>query len=211
MDLNIWLAFTITELALSFTPGPAVLLVSSQGLKYGARASYFGAVCISAANLIYFSLSAAGLSALILRARNIFEVIQIAGACYLLFLGVKGIYQSFKSKTGQAPALSNTEPVASSHTFMQAIVTQLSNPKAIIFFASLLPQFVNQHSNIVLQMSIFALTTVGTETFILTGYGWLGAKGRKAAQQNPNVMKGIDRIAGTILIGIGIHLFFMKK
>jgi homoserine/homoserine lactone efflux protein len=211
MDFNIWIAFTITELVLSFTPGPAVLLVTSQGMKFGARASYYGAVGISIANLIYFTVSAFGLSALILEAKNTFDIIKIVGACYLIFLGVKGIYQSIVKQSIEAQWSLTMNRVSSSHTFAQAIITQLSNPKAIIFFASLLPQFVDPHGNIILQMSIFALTTIGTETFILMGYGWLGAKGGQAVNQNPNFMKWIDRVAGTILIGIGINLFFIKR
>jgi len=211
MDFNIWIAFTITELVLSFTPGPAVLLVSSQGLKYGVRGSNFGALGISTGNLIYFTVSALGLSALILQAKEVFDLLKIAGACYLIFLGGKGIYKSLRSSDDKAITLPAHGSVARLHTFSQALVTQLSNPKAIIFFASLLPQFVDPQGNIVFQMSIFALTTIGTETFILMGYGWLGAKGRQAVNQNPKVMRWIDRAAGTILIGIGINLFLIKR
>jgi threonine/homoserine/homoserine lactone efflux protein len=211
MDFNVWLAFTITELALSFTPGPAVLLVSSQGLKYGVRASNFGAFGISTANLIYFTLSALGLSAIILEAKDLFDVIKIAGACYLIFLGIKGVYYSLVKTDSKQKSESVAITVKNSHTFLQAFVTQLSNPKAIIFFASLLPQFVNPHENIIFQMSIFALTTIGTETFILMGYGWLGAKGRDTVHQNPKIMKWVDRLAGTILIAIGVNLFLTKR
>src|SRR6476661_3973002 len=99
MDLKIWFAYLATDILISLTPGPAVILVSTQGLKYGAKPSYFGSFGISSAELIYFILSAFGLSTVILNAGHLFEYIKIAGALYLLWLGAGMLYNSFKMGT----------------------------------------------------------------------------------------------------------------
>ena len=75
-----WAAFTLTELLLSLTPGPAVLLVVSQGLRFGSRQSLRGALGILTANGVYFTLSAFGLGALLLTSSTVFACVKCAGA-----------------------------------------------------------------------------------------------------------------------------------
>jgi homoserine/homoserine lactone efflux protein len=210
MDLNIWVAYLITEFLLSITPGPAVLLVSSQGLKYGAKTSYYGSLGISSANLFYFTLSAFGLGAVIASASEVFDIIKIIGAGYLVFIGLKMIVGSF-SKNQQQSEVAPEISKGSVNAFFNAFVTQVSNPKAIIFFVSLLPQFINPNQNVFYQFSILALTTIVMETFILMFYGWISAKGSDSLRSNPKVMNWIDRVGGGILVAIGINLFFLKS
>ena len=83
------LLFAATELLLSATPGPAVLLVVSQGIRRGYRSSTRAAAGILTGNAIYFALSAAGLGALLMASKRVFDVLQIAGAAYLVLIGSK--------------------------------------------------------------------------------------------------------------------------
>ena len=143
MEFKIWFAYLVTDLLLSLTPGPAVILVTSQGLKYGARPSYFGSFGISSVELIYFILSAFGLGTLILNAGHLFEYIKIAGALYLLWLGGGLLYHSFKKVAVISYSVEHTQDNIDS--FIQGFVTQVANPNAIIFFVALLPQFVDPY------------------------------------------------------------------
>lgn len=95
--------------------------------------------------------------------------------------------------------------------FINTFVTQISNPKAIIFFVALLPQFINSKGNILLQFSILAGSHIFMETLILMSYGWIGAKGTNTFKDNKLVIKWIDRIGGGVLIGIGLNLYFLKR
>jgi homoserine/homoserine lactone efflux protein len=208
MELKIWLIYLITEFLLSITPGPAVMLVSAQGFKYGARPSYFGSLGISSGNLMYFILSSLGLGAIILSAGNLFKYIKIGGAIYLIGCGLLMIYNSFKDH----PVIDNRIEQYQNNfkSYLQGFVTQASNPKAIIFFVALLPQFINQSKNVTIQFTILALTTIIMETIILMFYGWIAAKGKKMIGQNSKISKWKDRFAGSILIGLGINLIFIK-
>ena len=201
--------YLVAEFFLALTPGPAVMLVSAQGFKYGAKPSYFGACGISLGNLMYFVLSALGLGAIILAAGNLFFYIKLAGALYLICSGFLMVYGSFKSKEeGQIQANQGQNNFKS---FIQGFTTQVANPKAIVFFVALLPQFIDQTKNIAVQFSILALTTTIMETFILMGYGWVAANGKKFGEKNKNVSKWQDRIAGSVLVGLGVNLFFIKS
>jgi homoserine/homoserine lactone efflux protein len=208
MELKVWFIYLLTEFLLSITPGPAVMLVSTQGFKYGAKPSYFGSLGISSGNLMYFILSAFGLGALILTAGNLFMYVKFGGAIYLIWCGVAMIYKSFKS----IPVIDSEIKINQNNlkSFIQGFMTQAGNPKAIIFFVALLPQFIDQTKNVTIQFTILALTTIIMETFILMFYGWIAANGKRIIGQSSTIAKWQDRIAGFVLIGLGINLLFIK-
>jgi len=209
MDLQIWLLFLITEFLLVITPGPAVLLISSQGLKYGAKASCFGSLGITSGNAIYFTLSAFGLGTLIMTAGNLFEVIKIIGAVYLIISGIMMIYKTFKKNNGlPVPQNSGQNNFKS---FLHGFITQAANPKAIIFFVALLPQFIDTSENVFLQFLVLGLTSVVMEFFILVFYGWIAGRGRNLAEKNRTFAKWQGRISGIVLMGIGVNLFLIKR
>jgi homoserine/homoserine lactone efflux protein len=208
MEFKVWIIYLLTEFLLSITPGPAVMLVSTQGFKYGAKPSYFGSLGISSGNLMYFILSALGLGTLILAAGDLFEYVKIGGAIYLICTGILMYYKSFKTSP-----IENTVIIASQNnikSYIQGFVTQAANPKAIIFFVALLPQFIDKTKDITIQFTILALTTIIMETFILIFYGWIAAAGKRKIAQNNKIIKWQDRVAGSILIGLGINLILIK-
>lgn len=198
MSWELWWLFVAIDVAMSLTPGPAVLFVVSQGLGQGFRSSVAANLGILSGNLIWFLLSALGLVALVLAWPRAFEVLRWLGVAYLCVIG-------FRSITGHTSALRvnserNSEPFA--RVWMRGIVLQLSNPKALVFFSALLPQFVRPDdplSPIALQMTILAVTSVVLEFWILAGYGWL-ADGASHLATQPNVARWADRFAGAMLI-----------
>ena len=210
MEFSVWLTYLFTLLMVSLTPGPAVLLVVSQGFRHGASTSNFGAYGVSAANLVFFLLSAGGLTALIKEASAVFEFIKIAGAVYIVFIGVKMLITSW-TKAPEAMTIQHVEAKTYRLAFTNAFITQIANPKAIVFFLALLPQFINPLRIIIPQFSILAFTHISVETLILMGYGWLGATGATTLKDSKHTMKWVDRIGGGVLLWIGINLFFMKS
>ena len=209
MELKTWFLYLITEFLLEIIPGPAVLLVSTQGLKYGYKPSCFGSFGISTGNILYFILCAFGLSAIILVTGNLFEYIKAAGAIYLIVTGLNMIYTSYKK-----PSIDQVNEIMSQNHykfFIQGFITQVANPKAIIFFVALLPQFIDTTKNVFIQFTILGLTTIIMETFILMFYGWLASEGQKITGQNTRFRKWQDRISGIVLVGLGINLFLMKR
>ncbi len=209
MDFEIWLAYLVTLLLVSIAPGPSVILIVSQGFRYGVETSNFGALGVSAANLLFFILSALGLSALLKEASDVFYFIKIAGAAYLVFIGLKMVLASLK-KESDSSIVQEVTAKTYKEAFVNAFVTQISNPKAIIFFLALLPQFINPRHSMIYQFGIFAFTHIFIETLILMGYGWLGSTSATTLKDSKNTMKWVDRVGGAVLVLIGLNLFFMK-
>ena len=188
---HLWL-FMAAELVFSATPGPAVLLVSATGLRGGFRAALAASLGIQTGNAIYILVSALGLTALIAASGLAFTAVKMAGAAYLIFLGLRELWRSRGDEPG-AP------PPPAGKPFGQGVLTQLANPKAILYFSAFLPQFLNRDAPLWPQyLLMFAIIAAG-ETTILGFYGWLGAQGRYLR----GFRRWRERITGAVLIGIG--------
>ncbi len=204
MSWHTWWLFLVTETALCLTPGPAVLLVVSQGLRRGGRSSVFSSCGILSANTMYFTISAFGLGAAILASYELFSVIRWAGAAYLVWLGLRAIFgrhSVFPSGTD------SVGPPLDSHRrlFANGFILQAANPKALVFFAAILPQFVNPAEPIARQLALLGLTSVVAEFFVLLGYGMLAGRASSLARK-PQFVKTADRVSGALLLGAAAGL-----
>jgi threonine/homoserine/homoserine lactone efflux protein len=207
MSLRLLLLFAITEFLLSLTPGPAVLLVISQSMKNGFRLSLRGAAGILTGNAIYFVLSALGLGALLLASATLFQIIKWVGAAYLIFIGLRMLLANKHPEDAHQDMI---KPKRSVKLFSEGLVTQLSNPKAIVFFSALLPQFVSPGGNVLEQFMILGMISVAVEFPVLLIYGWAAERGSRL------IVKGKfstwpDRIAGGFLIGAGVSLAAVRR
>jgi homoserine/homoserine lactone efflux protein len=196
------LLFAATELLLSMSPGPAVLLVVSQGMRRGIRSSRLGAAGILTGNAIYFALSAAGLGAMLLASKTIFDVLQIGGAVYLALLGLKMLVRPARAAVDAEP-----EAAGAAGSFAQGLLTQLANPKAIVFFTALLPQFVDPARPVALQLMILGVVSIVVELPVLLFYGWAADRGRARYGRYAPL---VERLAGACLIVAGVKLAAMR-
>jgi homoserine/homoserine lactone efflux protein len=201
MPLSHVLLFAATELLLSMTPGPAVLLVVSQGIRKGFRASRGGAAGILTGNAIYFALSAAGLGALLIASKRVFGILQIAGAAYLVLLGLKMLI-----KPGGPVDTTAEAGDRGIGNFLQGLFTQLANPKAIVFFAALLPQFVDPTRPVAIQLLVLGVISILVELPVLLFYGWAADRGRSLYGRHAPLF---ERLAGACLIAAGAKLAAM--
>jgi homoserine/homoserine lactone efflux protein len=196
------LLFAATELLLSLTPGPAVLLVISQGIRRGFRSSTRGAAGILTGNAIYFALCAAGLGALLLASKRVFDLLQIAGAAYLALLGLKMLLLP-----GRVEERVDVTEVRGAGSFVQGLLTQLANPKAIIFFTALLPQFVDPARPVATQFIILGVISIVVELPVLLLYGYAADRGRARYGRHAPLFQ---RLAGACLIAAGAKLAAMR-
>jgi threonine/homoserine/homoserine lactone efflux protein len=135
---------------LALTPGPDVIYIMTRGIAQGRTAALLSTVGICIGYLVYTTLAALGLSALLQSSAIAFEIVRYAGAIYLLYLGIRTLL----SKHGGPLTLGAVNPVPPARILQQGILTSMLNPKGILVFAALLPQFVNSHiGSVPLQMT----------------------------------------------------------
>jgi homoserine/homoserine lactone efflux protein len=203
MSRQAWLLFCATEAAVCVTPGPAVLFVVSQSLSRGTRAGLSASFGILAANAAYFVLSATSLGAVLIASWEVFSVIKWIGAAYLVWLGARMIFGSH----APIPLLPSHDifPRSGHRSFSLAVVTQGANPKALVFFTAILPQFIEPTAPVLPQILILGISSLVIEFVVLGIYIGTCHTARTWVSQ-PRFASPLQRVGGGFLIGAGLGL-----
>jgi homoserine/homoserine lactone efflux protein len=207
MSWETYLIFLVTTAVVCLTPGPAALLVVTQGISNGFRRSYWAIAGIALANTIYFALSATGVAALILASGTLFSMIKWAGVAYLFYLGISAMLSKSSALTVSSDA---SHAVGGMRAFWQAVVVELSNPKALLYFVALLPQFVDPAAPVALQMLAFGVTCIGLDIGTYSMYAWLGSKTQRFTA-NAGFVKNSNRASGGLLMIAGAMMATVKR
>lgn len=205
MSFETWAFFCATEMVLCFTPGPAVLLVVSLALSRGAQAGLAGSLGILIANAFYFALSATGVGAILTAWWELFFLIKWVGAAYLVWLGARMLFRRAPAlDAADAPGRRRVAPLR------HGLITQGANPKAIVFFTALLPQFVDPTQSIVSQKAILGVSSILIEFAVLALYVAICHRAR-GLMQRPALATAISRTAGVLLIGAGAGMASIRS
>jgi len=206
VPLHTVVAFALTEVALCVTPGPAVLCVISQALSRGTWAGLLASLGILAANTMYFALSATGIGALLASSWTIFSAIKWLGAAYLIWVGARMILAR-----PQPPAQGDESAARSGRgAFSIGALTQGANPKALVFFTAILPQFIDPAGPVLRQILILGGISVVIEFAVLSGYVATCHAARGLVRQ-PRFSVGLQRLGGAFLVGAGARLAILRQ
>ncbi len=202
------LPFLAVAAVVVVTPGVDMALVTKNALLHGRRPALATAVGINVGILLWTTAAALGLAAVIAHSTTAFTVIKVAGALYLVYLGLQVLRASrVRSRMSAMPVA--RAPLSTRVAFRQGLVSNLLNPKIAVFFTSFLPQFVATHragSDLLLLGALFnAMGLVW-----LLSYALLAARGRKVLGR-PSVKRTLDRVSGLVLIGLGIRIAFEHR
>ena len=202
MNPQTWLAFAATETVLCFIPGPAVLFVISAALARGARPGMAAALGILAGNAFYFALSATSIAGVIVASHELFSLLRWAGAAYLVWIGI-GMLLARR----EAPA--RVVPRRIKRSFVRGFVVQAANPKALIFFVALLPQFIDPRAGVGPQVAILAVTSISIELAVLALYVAGAVRARRLA--SGRWAGSLERLGGAFLVATGIRLALVRQ
>ncbi len=202
-----FLLFMGVSWALIVAPGPDMIYVITRGVAHGRRAGILSAVGVVCGILVHTTAAAFGLTFILQTSAFAFLFVKFAGAAYLICLGTR----AWLEKT--TFTLETTPPAVTSRTlFWQGVLSNVLNPKIAIFFLAFLPQFVDQGSSqVTSQMVLLGLTFAcfGLCFLLVVGYS-SGAIG-KWLTGRPQYALFFQRLAGGILIGLGIRLALTRK
>ncbi len=206
MTWTTWWLFVSMETVLCLIPGPAVLFTISSGVRAGARRTIASVLGIIAANDVYFAISATGVGAILLASYKLFFAVKWIGAAYLVYLGLRAII----GKSGILEDKDRVNTASTVRMFRDGFILQASNPKAIVFFSAVLPQFIDPHTSIAMQAVILGVTSNIIEFIILFCYG--AAAGRASVIANsPRYSTWTNRISGGLLICAGAGLAALRR
>jgi len=199
--------YVLTSLFVILIPGQDLVLVMSRGMTQGAKAGIATAAGVSAGLLGHTMLTALGLGALLMSSEIFFTLLKYVGAVYLSYLGLKLIFspvQDFKLESGDSRPLGKL--------FAIGALSNISNPKITIFYFAFLPQFISTD----IESPTLLLLTLGfvfaALTFLVKApIGYFAGVASVWIRSRPIVIKLINRISGTVLVGLGIKLAFEQR
>jgi homoserine/homoserine lactone efflux protein len=207
MAIETYIIFLLATIVVVVSPGPAAISVTTQGASQGFSKSLFGVSGVATANVFYFLLSATGIASLILASNFVFSIIKWVGVLYLIYLGLTAIFSRSSGLT-ISPEKANRE--SSGKLFSQGFIIELANPKALLYFSSLLPQFIDLNAPLILQMLIMGMSCLIVDLIAYSSYGYLGhriAQGRI----KPALINIINRTAGGFLIFAGLRMSTIER
>jgi threonine/homoserine/homoserine lactone efflux protein len=191
----------MTDIVLCFAPGPAVLSVVSATLGGGTGAGVRAAFGILAVNVGYFALSATGVGTILLASPGLFGALRWVGAAFLAWMGLRMVFRPSLAEPGGAPSAGS----GSQSPFVIGLVTQGVNPKALVFFAALLPQFIDPAGSVPFQILILGVTSTLIELIVLLIYVGLGQGARKFSGR-PGLTVSLHRAGGVLLLAAAAGL-----
>ena len=199
------LTFLAVSIVVIVVPGPDTALTIRNTVRGGRAAGVGTALGVSTGQLIWAVATSMGLVAVLLASEPIFRAIRLAGAGYLIWLGLQSLRAAFTARSRSEPDTTCGERLSSRAAFAQGIVNNLGNPKMAVFFASVLPQFTAPG-----QGMVSALVLPGVLFSALT-FAWLAVYATTISLagrllRTSRVQRAIEAVSGTVLIGLGVRV-----
>jgi homoserine/homoserine lactone efflux protein len=207
MALDTFLLYLAAWTLVALSPGPAVLFAMSQAARHGLPGAAAGTGGILLGHLVCFGFVAMGLAALLASVSGAMTALRLAGAAYLVYLGVRMIL----AKPQPVPSVTAAAPKPRAHGIMlQGLLVQLTNPKNLMFVLAFLPQFISADRPLLPQLAIMLTITVLIDGIVLLAYALLAARGARALKGS-RLVTWLERGFGTALVAFGIRLGLAPK
>ena len=205
-----WLVFIGVAAIVILIPGPDTAVVTKNVLLHGRRTAFGTSLGVSAGLSVWTIAAAVGVASLLRASAVAFTILKVAGALYLIWLGIQALRGANRAGRGEQIAPADRPVLSAGGGFLQGFLSDPGNPKIGIFFTSLLPQFVDPGRPVL--VPFLALGAV----FVLMTLLWLGAYcliAARAAQtlMRPRVKAALDRFTGIVLIAIGLRLAVERR
>ena len=208
MSLPAWSLFCALSLITAFSPGPAVLLAVSNAATLGMRRALISSTGNAVGVVLVSATAMLGLDALLKASAWLFGALKLAGAVYLIYLGIR----QWRSRIGVFDAVSNTvrteQPVA--RLFLQGLLVATTNPKSILFFTALLPQFMSSEVPVMRQFLMLTLTfATCTVVSHLCYVGLVRGMGRWFASSARSRL--FNRLCGAMFVVLGVGMLRLRN
>jgi homoserine/homoserine lactone efflux protein len=204
VSLALWLGFLLAAILIAVTPGPGAVLSMSTSMRYGYWSALTAILGLQAAILVHLAIVAIGFGALLAASETGFSVVKFIGAAYLIWLGVQ------KWRSPPLPVDAETLSIRRRGLFLQGLLINLTNPKAIIFIGALVPQFIDPGRSQVEQYLLIAATLCLTDIVVMSAYAL--AAGRLGSWlHDPKAIRLQNRAFGGLFISAGTLLALSSR
>jgi threonine/homoserine/homoserine lactone efflux protein len=203
--INNFPLFLAAALVVAVTPGPGIFYVAARTLAGGRREGIASSIGLGLGGLVHVNAGAIGISALVMASAEAFTAVKIAGAAYLVWLGLK----TWRQARIAMPA--GVRATGSGHALREGIIVEALNPKTAAFFLAFVPQFVDPSLPIAAQFFVLGLVSVmlNTTADLVVTYG--AAIARAGLEDRPSLIMRARQASGAVMCGLGLSLFFARR
>jgi len=205
---DLLVAFFVTTAIFAYIPGPAMLYAAAQTVARGRRSGFNAVLGIHLGCYVHVIAAAAGLSVLFHAVPFLYTAVKLAGAAYLVWLGIS----LFRRGDGEAPVV-GAEPSSAPRAFFQSITVEVLNPKTALFFVAFLPQFIDASAALPIWMQFVILGSIVNLMFTsadVVGVLLAGAAISRL-ERSQRARRLMQRTGGAMLVGLGAHLALQKS
>ncbi|HYF26476.1 MAG TPA: LysE family translocator [Baekduia sp.] len=190
--------FLAASVAFVVVPGPAVAYIVTRSVTQGRAAGVVSALGVQVGGLVHVAAAAVGLSALLASSATLFTAVKVAGAAYLVWLGVQKLLRPHGLEPGSAP------PADRARLFRQGVLVNVLNPKTGMFFLAFLPQFVDPEAgSAALQVLLLGLLFVTVATLSDSTYALIAGVAAHRLRRSATARRRLDRPSGGVLVALG--------
>ncbi|MBB3642424.1 homoserine/homoserine lactone efflux protein [Variovorax sp. BK613] len=181
----------------------------SHGLSYGVRRTTATIVGLQLGLAVILLVAGLGVGAVLTASASAFLVVKVVGACYLLWLGWRQWRAPVAKIEGDAAEAAEPD-LSASQRVLRGFLTNVTNPKGIVFMAAVLPQFIQPTRPLWLQLLVLLATTVMVDVTVMHGYAWLAAR-LQGMLRSVRARRAQNRVFGGVLMAMGAMLFMFKR
>lgn len=209
MDFSSWLLFVAVGSAAILSPGPAILLAVSNSIRFGMFKVFLSSTGNVSGLFILSIIAIFGLGAVFKTSTTLFFLIKIVGAGYLIYLGIRQ-WRSANSFFKEVEGHSKSKKGKSNKTFfLEGFLIAITNPKAILFFTALFPQFINTTQDLTPQFLVMTLTFMSMSFATLMCYGLLATKAKVWFSKGRRTI-WFNRTLGSVFVVIGLGVLQLR-
>jgi len=195
--------YVLASLALIATPGQDMIYVVTRSLAQGRFAGVCSAVGVCLGILVHTALAAFGLGAILQASEGLFFALKLVGAAYLVYLGIRLLL----ARDGSSLAASSAAPLSALSLIRQGMLSNVTNPKIVLFFFAFLPQFVDPSSghatrDLVFLGVLYAVLALPVKSAVALAAGSLSER----ILRRPSTLAWVNRFSGAVLVGLGLRL-----
>ena len=210
--MNIETVLTFTALAglTILSPGPAILLALRNSVAFGLRSVIWSSLGNVSGNFCVSATAMLGLGVLLMSSALLFGAVKLLGALYLFYVGVRHLLgrTSVVNQNDTKPGIEGMPSPL--RLYREAFLLATTNPKPILFFTALVPQFINAQASLLPQFFIFTGIFMGLSFVTLISYALIGARARTLLLR-PHFAKWINRVVGAVFVSFGATLLTLRR
>jgi len=210
MRWEVWLAYFAACWVIAVSPGSGAVLSMSHGLSYGLRKTSTTILGLQTGLVIILLIAGGGLGALLLASEDAFLVVKTIGAMYLIYLGVQQWRSKVETDTEASQGAVRVAVMSRRRRFATGLLTNVTNPKGIIFMVAVLPQFIDPAHALGPQLAILAATMCFVDLIVMHGYALLASR-MQGLFRNARAVRWQNRFFGSVLMAVGAALFFVRR